>query len=101
MNLDATRDCILAMRSRRTAIPPEILIEIYFEDTDDLAAQRERTTGSTRDGLDLRTSVSAGSHTVVPCQGLRIVRCQKIVRAVCAVTWAEDLEWRFGRTAQS
>ncbi|MEV6637870.1 AAA family ATPase [Actinoplanes sp. NPDC051470] len=38
INLDATRQYIAAMRSRRTAIPPEILIEVYFDDTDDLAA---------------------------------------------------------------
>ena len=38
INLDATRQYIAALRERRTAIPPEILIEVYFDNTDDLAA---------------------------------------------------------------
>ena len=38
LNLDATRDYILAMCARQKAIPPVILIELSFEDTDNLAA---------------------------------------------------------------
>ncbi|MGI5213417.1 ATP-dependent nuclease [Plantactinospora sp. CA-290183] len=37
VNLDATHQYIQALRSRRPAEPPEILIEVYFDDTDDLA----------------------------------------------------------------
>jgi putative ATP-dependent endonuclease of OLD family len=40
MNQQATHEYIAALRERRPAVPPEILIEIYFDDTDELAALR-------------------------------------------------------------
>jgi putative ATP-dependent endonuclease of OLD family len=38
VNLQATRDYLDALRTRGPAAPPEILIELYVDDTDDLAS---------------------------------------------------------------
>ncbi|MEV7990328.1 AAA family ATPase [Micromonospora sp. NPDC085948] len=37
VNQQATREYITALRERGPAVPPEILIEVYFDDTEDLA----------------------------------------------------------------
>ena len=63
-NLDATHQYIEALRTHGPAEPPEILIELFFEDIDDLAAFKD-TNNSLREsapGVKIRIAFDADSR---------------------------------------